>query len=78
LKYQYSQFELHILEFIPIEGLSNPEAKKKILAREQFYLDTLNPTYNICKVAGSSLYYKYSIEAIKKKWKGGSYPKKPD
>lgn len=29
--------------------------KAKILEREQYYLDTLKPTYNICKVAGSSL-----------------------
>ena len=39
-------FRLEILEY---------NEKAKILEREQYYLDRLKPTYNICKVAGSSL-----------------------
>ena len=39
-------FRLEILEY---------NEKAKILEREQYYLDILKPTYNICKVAGSSL-----------------------
>lgn len=30
-----------------------------LLIREQYYLDTLNPLFNICKVAGSSIGRKY-------------------
>nr|YP_008964996.1 GIY-YIG intron encoded protein [Annulohypoxylon stygium]AHB33555.1 GIY-YIG intron encoded protein [Annulohypoxylon stygium] len=46
LKNGYSNFRLEILEY---------NEKAKILEREQYYLDRLKPTYNICKVAGSSL-----------------------
>jgi group I intron endonuclease len=33
--------------------------KEHLLSREQYYLDTLNPWFNICKVAGSSLGVKH-------------------
>lgn len=46
LKNGYSKFRLEILEYCE---------KAKTLEREQYYLDVLKPTYNICKVAGSSL-----------------------
>jgi group I intron endonuclease len=29
--------------------------KSILIKREQFYIDTLNPTYNICRIAGSCL-----------------------
>lgn len=45
LKYGYINFSLEILEFTD---------KSSVIEREQFYLDTLKPSYNICKVAGSS------------------------
>ena len=32
--------------------------KEDLLKREQFYIDTLNPEYNICKIAGSKLGWK--------------------
>jgi group I intron endonuclease len=56
LKYGYSGFRLEILEYCYLEIL---------LEREQFYFDTLNPEYNILKVAGSPLGYRHS-EAAKK------------
>jgi len=37
---------------------------KKIISREQYYLDLLKPKYNILKTAGSSVGFKYS-EATK-------------
>jgi group I intron endonuclease len=46
LKYGYSKFTLEILEFCD---------KSSVLEKEQYYLDLLNPNYNICKTAGSSL-----------------------
>lgn len=45
LKYGYINFSLEILEYTD---------KSSVLVREQYYLDVLNPSYNICKVAGSS------------------------
>ena len=57
LKYGYSAFSLEILEYCN---------KEDIISREQYYIDTLNPEYNILKVAGSLFGYKHSIESIQK------------
>lgn len=51
LKYGYGEFRLEILEYCNFQVL---------LQREQFYMDKLNPDYNIFKFAGSSLGYRYS------------------
>lgn len=36
---------------------------KELLIKEQFYINSLNPKYNICKIAGSPLGVKHTIEA---------------
>ena len=46
LKNNYSNFRLEILEYCD---------KSLVIESEQYYLDKLDPTYNICKIAGSSL-----------------------
>ena len=48
LKYGYSKFSLTILEYCD---------KSDLTAREQYYMDTLNPVYNILKIAGA-----YSVD----------------
>ena len=53
LKYSYVNFSLDILEYCD---------KDILLKREQYYLDLLNPEYNILKKAGSRLEYKHSEE----------------
>lgn len=65
--YGYSAFTLTILEYIDISNLSKDEARKLILEREQYYLDTIflldEPnTYNILQVAGSRLGAQHSEE----------------
>lgn len=57
LKYGFSNFSLEILEYCNSENL---------LKREQHYLDTLKPKYNIVEVAGSTLGYKHTEESLKK------------
>lgn len=57
LKYGYSKFRLEILEYCDSD---------KCLEREQYYLDSLNPEYNILKKAGSSLGYKHTEKTIAK------------
>ena len=57
LKYGYSNFTLEILEYCD---------PSKVISREQYYLDSLNPEYNILKVAGSSFGYKHTEETISK------------
>jgi len=56
LKYGYAGFRLEILEYCPTSV---------VLAREQFYIDKLNPEYNILKIAGSNLGYKHSEASLK-------------
>nr|QCW06890.1 hypothetical protein [Drechslerella brochopaga] len=46
LKYEHKNFSLEILEYCE---------KKEVLTREQYYLDLLNPEYNILQIAGSPL-----------------------
>jgi group I intron endonuclease len=46
LKYGYSLFSLTILEYCSEENL---------IEREQYFIDTLKPDYNICTTAGSTL-----------------------
>jgi len=53
IKYGYSNFSLQILEYCDIADLTE---------REQYYLDKLNPKYNILKIAGSSLGHKLTEE----------------
>lgn len=57
LKYGYSMFKLDILEYCDI---------KDVIKREQYYMDTLKPEYNIKKFAGSSLGFVPSSETIEK------------
>ncbi len=72
LLHGYSAFTLTILEYIDIANLSKEDAKILILEREQFYLDVIfsedEPnTYNILKIAGSSLGYKHTEGSLSKK-----------
>ena len=56
-KYGYSNFSLEILEYCDIA---------ENIKREQYYIDKLNPEYNILKTAGSNLGYRHTEEAIAK------------
>jgi group I intron endonuclease len=58
LKHGFSNFSLSILEYI-IEENENP------IVREQYYLDLLQPDYNVLTTAGSSLGYKHTEETLK-------------
>lgn len=49
--------------FVVIETVANPEDKRSILSLEQKYIDSLKPSYNILKVAGSVLNLKWSSES---------------
>lgn len=57
IKYGYSGFKLEIFEYC---------TPKNCIEREQYYLDTLNPEYNILKAAGSVLGFKHSEETLMK------------
>lgn len=57
LKYGYENFILEILEYCRADEL---------IKREQYYLDLLDPEYNILKYAYSLLGYKHTPENIAK------------
>nr|QID02899.1 GIY-YIG endonuclease [Orbilia oligospora] len=57
LKYGYSKFQLEILEYC------DPSS---IIEREQYYIDSLKPEYNILQVAGSLFGYKHTPESLEK------------
>lgn len=63
LQNHYNKYGEQDLVFEVIEYV---EYKTKLLEREQFYIDSLNPFFNICKVAGSLLGTKRSEETKKK------------
>jgi len=57
LKYGYSGFTLEILEYCDID---------KCIEREQYYLDLIQPEFNILKKADSRLGSNHSEETIEK------------
>jgi len=68
LKHGYSNFSVDILEYCEVGVL---------VKREQYYLDTLKPKYNILKAANSRLGSKHSLETKVKmsiKQKGINHP----
>lgn len=57
LKYGYANFSLEILEYCEPYSL---------IEREQYYINLLKPTYNICKIAGSTFGKKHTSNTILK------------
>jgi len=57
IKYGYANFSVTVSEYYD---------KSDLLVREQYYLDKLNPQYNMLKIAGSSLGFKHSEETKEK------------
>jgi len=57
-KYGEENFTFRIIELVA--------DKKNLLEREQFYLDSMKPVYNILKIAGSCLGVKRSKETCKR------------
>ena len=63
LQDSWNKYGAEAFSFTVLEAVENPEG---LLSREQFWIDTSNPEYNIDKVAGSSLGVKRSPETIEK------------
>ena len=57
LKYKLSNFSLDILEYCSLED---------VIKREQYYIDTYTPKYNILKIAGTSSGYTHSQNSLSK------------
>src|SRR5689334_15389338 len=65
-KYGLNNFTFEIIELV--EDFANDKAilKECLLRREQYYIDSLKPEYNIAPTAGSNLGYKFSEESRNK------------
>jgi group I intron endonuclease len=63
LLHGYSLFSLTILEYVDITNLSRDKARKLILGREQHFIDTISPGYNINPIANSRLGSKHTEES---------------
>lgn len=62
------------LMFSVIEEVEEPE---KLVEREQYYIDTLNPHFNLCKIAWSQLGMKRSEESKQKMREKAKRKRKP-
>ena len=55
-KYGWLNFKFAVLEHVNLRNVTSTEQKRKILLyREQYYLDSINPSLNTCKIADSPL-----------------------
>ena len=60
LEHGWNSFQFGILEYIDTSKYKyNDDIKNVLLKREQYYLDNVNPSMNICKIAGSPLGIKH-------------------
>jgi group I intron endonuclease len=73
----YNKYGKGDLQFSIIESFDFI-SKEHLLSREQHYIDTLKPFFNIVKIAGSNLGFKHSKETIEKNRKShlGTHPTK--
>jgi len=71
LQNHVNKYGIEDLVFIIMEFCS----KEKLIEREQYWMDTLKPEFNICRVAGSALGVKWSEEQ-KQKIRGENNPMK--
>jgi hypothetical protein len=66
-KYGIDDLEIHILEILyRKDNESIEEFRKRILSREQYYIDTLKPRFNLSPTAGSNLGIKMSENVCRK------------
>ena len=64
LKYGYENFRVMILEYCSEAALLRK--KKVLLKREQYYIDTFKPQYNILRKSASSYGYRHTEETKNK------------
>lgn len=78
--YKRNNFETRILEFLDISDFLNKIEKRHIILKaEQYWIDLLNPEYNIAKIAGSRLgltHSEISRDKISKSKKGKKWSDK--
>lgn len=64
LQRHYNKYGKSDLSF---EIIENDILKERLIEREQYYIDKLNPSFNICKIAGSAIGRKCSESSNNKR-----------
>lgn len=55
-KYGWDSFKFGVLEYLDLSSIKSSKEKKYIiLEKEQYYLDSIKPSLNVCKIADSPL-----------------------
>lgn len=79
MKYSWVKFKFGVIEYRTFpKNISSKEKREILLKKEQHYLDTLNPSLNICKEANSPLGVKREITFsinLSKACRGNKYKK---
>lgn len=60
LQNSWNKYGNDVFEFIVIEEI---DISKNLIIREQFWIDKLNPKFNIAKIAGSPLGVKHTLQS---------------
>lgn len=61
-KHGWLNFKFAVLEYVDLNhGLDPKQNRKTLLFKEQYYLDNINPSLNVCKMADSPLGVKRDI-----------------
>ena len=53
-----------MIEYIDTLNMDKKEIRKLVLLREEYYLNSIHPEFNLLKTAGSLLGHKHSPETI--------------
>jgi group I intron endonuclease len=65
-RYLQHSYNKHSEDSLSISILEEMSETNRLLEREQYWIDTLQPEFNCCPVAGSNLGIKYSEEVVEK------------
>ena len=63
LQRSYNKYGKEAFKFEIVEKINDSNI---LIEKEQYYIDTLKPEYNLCKVAGNTLGFKHSEETKEK------------
>lgn len=62
LQNHVNKYGIEDLDFSVVEDCS----KEELVSKEQYWIDKLNPKFNICKIAGSTLGIKWKEESVQR------------
>lgn len=70
-KYGEDNFECYVIEFIDISNLDEQQINNKLVEKEQYWIDILNPEYNLTKKVERNILSEESRKKVSKTLKEG-------